>query len=197
MAIGSHQPPSIGDALGKGFEIYKANFGPVLVGSLCAMVCGMIPVIGQFLVLPGMYYVALKAVRGQKVIPEDGFVAFKALGDHIVIGLLTLSGILLCFVGIFITRPLFQPGYFYILDKKMSWSKAKDKCMSDVKPHLFSWILFEFVVGLVPALAGLLLCGVGIFLTMPITACAMAYAYEKSLRDDEQAADDSMPLNPQ
>ena len=196
MAIGSHQPPSIGEALGKGFEIYKANFGPVFVGTLCAMVCGMIPVIGPFLVIPGMCYVALKAVRGQKISAEDGFIAFKALGDHIVIGLLSMCGIILCFVGIFITQPLFRPGFFYILDKKMSWSKAKDKCMSDVKPHLFSWFWFEFITGLVPALAGMLLCGVGIFLTLPIATCAMAYAYEKSLRDDEIPAG-SMPINPQ
>jgi hypothetical protein len=188
MNTRSYAPPPIGEAIQQGWIAYKANLGPVLLGTLCAMLCGMVPLIGGFLALPGMYCVALKAVRGQKPEPSDGFVGFKALGDHIIIGLLMALGILFCIVGVYLTRPLFLPGVFYVMDQKLSWSQAKDKCMAEVKPNLFSWLLFDFVIMFLAGFVGVLLCGVGVFFTAPWAACAIAYAYEKSLNKGSQLA---------
>jgi hypothetical protein len=152
---------------------------PILIGVICAMIVGIIPVIGGFLAAAGFFNVCLKAVRGQKPEPADAFIGLKeGLVDHIVIGLLAAIGIILCFVGIYITHPLFYNGHFFILDKKMKWGEAKDKCMAEVKPKLVAWIIFGFVVGLVAGL-GSILCGIGIFFTLPIGGCAFAYAYNK------------------
>ena len=175
-------PPGIGEALGEGWKAYKANLVPGLIGFLCAGVLGFIPVVGPFLAMPGYANVALKLVRGQKPEPGDGFIVFQqSIADHIIIGLLQIIGILLCFVGVLITQPLFVPGTFYILDKGMKWGEAKDKCLADVKPNLISWIIFFLITGIV-ALLGIILCCVGVLLTGPIAMCAVAYAYEKSLK---------------
>jgi hypothetical protein len=187
-------PPPIGEALSAGWDAYKQNFGPVFISTFCAMLLGGIPAIGHFLAVPGMYNVALKAVRGQKPEPNDGFVGFKKFGDHVVMGLLQICGIILCIFGVIITQNLFLPGTFYMLDQGLSWEKAKDKCMAEIKPVLFQWIIFHLVINLIAIGAGMLLCIVGIYFTMPIATCAMAYAYEKSLKPAAVSAGEQNPL---
>ena len=175
-------PPGIGEALGEGWKAYKTNLVPGLIGFLCAGVLGFIPFVGPLLAMPGYANVALKLVRGQKPEPGDGFIVFQqSVGDHILMGLLQIIGILLCFVGLLVTQPLFLFGTYLIMDKGMKWGEAKDKCLADVKPNLIGWIIFFFVVGIVASL-GMFLCGVGVLLTGPIGICAIAYAYEKSVK---------------
>ncbi len=185
---GALTPPGIGEALGAGWNAYKANLVPVLIGMLCAMLLSIIPVIGGLLAMPGMFNVALKAVRGQKPEPADAFIVFKAgLVDHLIMGLLQICGIILCFIGVWITQPLFIFGTPLILDKGLDWGKAKDVCLARVKPNLIGWIIFMLVIGIVGSL-GMVLCFVGIFLTLPIAVCAMAWAYDKTLGGGAKAA---------
>ena len=174
-------PPGIGEALGAGWNAYKANWGAALLAYLCAWVVGLIPFVGGFFALAGFCNVSLKLVRGQKPEPGDGFVAFnRGLVDHIVMGLLQAVGILLCCIGVLFTQGVFYSGTFLILDKGMTWQKAKDECWARVKPNVLNWIIFYFVVGIVGSL-GFILCIVGALATVPMAMCAIAYAYEKSL----------------
>lgn len=174
-------PPPIGEALGAGWNAYKANWGAALLAYLCAWVVGLIPIIGGFLSIAGMCNVSLKLIRGQKPEPGDGFVAFnRGLVDHLVMGLLQAVGLLLCCIGVLFTQSVFYSGTFLIVDKGLTWQAAKDVCWTRVKPNFLSWLIFYFVVGLVGSL-GAILCGVGLLVTLPIAMCAIAYAYEKSL----------------
>lgn len=202
------QPPSIGEAVSKGLAAFKANLLPVIIGILCAAVLGLIPIVGGFLALAGIFNVALKAIRGQKPEPKDGFVAFEAPVDHIVVGLLQICGLIACCIGVFVTQPLFLNGTFLVNDKKLKWGQAKDECMAKVKPHLLPWLIFWFVLSIIsgagmiaaaiiqvmlglilePGTAACLLStvillagfAVSLFLA-PVTACAYAYAYDKTL----------------
>ncbi|HLX64841.1 MAG TPA: hypothetical protein VKX17_26450 [Planctomycetota bacterium] len=176
----SKGPPPIVEALREGFAAYKRFFGPVLVGTLCAMVCGFVPLIGGFIASAGFHNVALKAVRGEQPQVSDAFIGFSKLADCIVIGLLQICGMLACFLGLLITQPLFIPGSFFIIDRNVGWSEAKDLCMEHVKPYLFQWVLFHFVMGIVATI--LVFCSLCVFafLTIPIFHLAIAYAYNYS-----------------
>lgn len=173
-------PPPIGEALSVGWNTFKENMVPILIGILCAALLGMIPVVGQFLAFPGMMFVSLKALRGQPVEPRDGFVAFTMPVDNIVMGLLQILGIIACCIGVYVTQAIFLPGTFLIVDKGVTWQDAKDRCMAQVKPNWLNWTIFFFVVGLVGGL-GAVLCGIGVFFTLPIATIAFAYAYEQTL----------------
>src|SRR5688572_12902315 len=118
-------PPPIGQALSAGWNIYKANLSPVLIATFCATLLGLIPVVGGMLAIPGAMLVALKAVRGQTPQPADGFVAFQALVDHLVIGLLQMIGAIACCVGAYVTQGIFLPGTFLVMDKGQTWQAAK------------------------------------------------------------------------
>ncbi len=174
-------PPGIGEALGEGWKAYKANLVPGLIAFFCAGLLSIIPVVGGLLAMPGFANVALKLVRGQKPEPADGFIIFKqSIMDHIIMGILQAIGCILCGIGILITMPLFFQGTYLLVDKGMKWGEAKDKCMAEIKPNLVGWIIFCLVCMIVGQL-GVILCVVGVFITGPIAACAMAYAYEKTL----------------
>jgi len=173
-------PPPMGQALSTAWNVYKANLMPVLIATFCATLLGLIPLIGGMLAIPGALLVALKAVRGQTPEPADGFVSFQALVDHLVIGLLQMLGAIACCIGAYVTQGIFLPGSFLILDKGQNWQQAKDVCMEKIAPNWVAWTIFALVTGLV-GVSGLILCGIGVYFTLPIATCAWAYAYEETL----------------
>jgi uncharacterized membrane protein len=173
-------PPPIGEALTVAWTTLQANPAPIIIGCLCAMLPGLVPVLGQGLAFAGMMQVARKALRGQVPQPTDGLVGLSdQLVDHLVMGLLQIAGILACCVGVYVTQAIFFPGTVLILERGMTWDQAKDVCLAQVKPNALQWTLFVLVVGLVGA-SGMLLCFVGVLFTAPIAALALAYAYEKA-----------------
>jgi hypothetical protein len=173
-------PPSIGDALNVGWTTFQKNMMPILIAVVCAALLGIIPVIGGFLAFAGMMNVSLKALRGQTPEPADGFIGFQALVDHIVMGLLQILGLIACCIGVYVTQGIFFQGTLLIIDKGMTWSDAKDRCLDQIKPNWVAWTIFCLVVGIVGGL-GAILCGIGIFFTLPIATIALAYAYEQTL----------------
>jgi len=173
-------PPSIGDGLSAGWNTLKANPGGLAVPFLCALVLGFIPVVGGFLALPGLMLVSLKALRGETPEPKDGFVGFEAIVDNLILGVLQIVGLIACCVGVYVTQALFIPGTCLVVDKRMGWSDAKDKCMEAIWPNILPWTIYTLVMGLV-ATAGILACVVGIVVTLPIASIGLAYAYEQTL----------------
>jgi uncharacterized membrane protein len=168
-------PPPIGDALRVGWNTVKANMVPMIIATLCAMVAGMV-----FMAIPGLMYVSLKAIRGKAPEPADAFIGFKKFVDHLVLVLLQSVGFIACCVGVYVTQAIFIPGTALVLDRDLTWSQAKDKCMEHIKPNWWPWTLFFFVTALVGG-SGLIPCGLGLPVTIPIATCAWAYAYEQTL----------------
>lgn len=162
------------------WKTFQQNPVPIVIGMLCAMVVGLVPFIGAGLAFAGMMKVSLKALRGQVPEPADGFAGCSDNAvDHVVMGLLQVSGMLACCVGVYFTQGLFFPGTLLILERKMTWEQAMNACLEQVKPNLLSWTLFALVVGVVGAV-GMLACFVGVLVTAPVAMIALAYAYEKS-----------------
>lgn len=64
-----------------------------------------------------------------------------------------------------------------IVAKKMPFWPAMEASRKVVAKRWFSWILLSIILGLIN-LAGLLVCGIGLLLTSPLTACVVAAAYE-------------------
>ncbi len=169
------KPPAIGEAISKGVAALKANPVPLIVGCLIGGFISIIPGVGT----AGIMNLCLKAVRGQKPEIGDVFVGFQKFVDHLIMGILQAIGAILCCIGMWITMPLFMPGTIFILDKNMKWGEAKDKCMAEVKPNLFAWIIFVFVCMLVGGL-GMIACGIGQLVTLPIAMCAIAYGVDQA-----------------
>jgi hypothetical protein len=172
------RPPPIGEALEAAWAVFKKDYETFLLPALCAMLLGLVPLVGGGLVMAGLMHVSLKTLRGQRPEPADGFIGLQAPVDHIVMGLLQIAGLLLCCLGVYVTHGVFYPGSALIVEKGMTWTQAKDVCVARIWPQWAEWTLFTFVVGLVGA-SGAILCGVGVLVTVPLAALALAYAYDR------------------
>jgi hypothetical protein len=179
-------PPPIGEALEVGWNTFKQNPVPILIGFICACLLTAIP-LGGGLAFAGMMQVSLKALRGQTPEVGDAFVGFQAFVDHFIMGILQILGVIACCVGVYVTQGIFYPGTLLMLDKGMTWQQAKDACMERIKPNWVSWTIFVLVMGLVGGL-GSILCVVGVFVTAPVAVIGMAYAYERTLGGAAQQA---------
>jgi hypothetical protein len=126
------------------------------------------------------YY--LKLIRGENATMSDAFSGFSsALGPLALLGLvqgfLVLVGFVFCLIpGIYLATAW----YFatpLVIDRGMNFWDAMEFSRKVVSKHWFAVFGLMLVAGLV-AMAGLLACGIGILVTMPIGLVALMYGYD-------------------
>ncbi len=130
----------------------------------------------------GLYLYFLKKIRGERVRIETAFSGFSNSLLHLVLAsfvtwVLTVLGfICLILPGIFLlvawlfTLPL-------VIDKRLDFWPAMRVSFKTISKHWWKFLGFLIVLALVN-LGGLLLCFVGVLVTLPISFAALMYAYE-------------------
>jgi serine/threonine protein kinase len=146
---------------------------------------GTISVLGILLsgpLLGGLYLYFLKKIRREEAGVETAFTGFRHPFPHLVIaGFLTslLTGLgFVCLIlpGIY----LFAAWLFtfpLIVDRRLDFWPAMRLSRKVISKHWWKFLGFLIVLALIN-LAGILACGVGLFITFPITFAALTYAYE-------------------
>jgi len=184
----------IGRCISKGWELVKARFWPnVGVTALILLIdlaVVSIPILGivasltlSGVFLTGLDWYFLKQLRGGTVSASDAFAGFSLAFGPLV--LFTLVGNLLTGLGCLL---LILPGLYLfvawllfsgllILDKQLDFWTAMELSRKVVTHHWFQCFGLAVVATLV-ALAGVLACGIGVFVTMPIATAAIVVAYE-------------------
>jgi hypothetical protein len=173
----------IGDCIRRGWELVKADFWmfvgatalTMIISSACTLILGG-PMLG------GLYMLLLKRLRKQSAKLGDLFIGFNVallplILAHIVSTVLTNIGFLLCILpGFYLlvswvfTMPL-------IVDKRLDFWPAMELSRKVVAKHWWALLGLMLVSGLVAA-AGLLLCCIGFFATLPVAFAALACAYD-------------------
>jgi uncharacterized membrane protein len=133
--------------------------------------------------LGGLDYVFLRRIRGEAVELGDVFVGFnEAFLQLAMAGLvksvLTSFGFMLCILpGIYLAV-----GYLFalplVIDKKMEFWPAMEVSRQVVHQHWWSIFALVIVVSLI-VVAGVLACGVGALVAIPIASAALMYVYEE------------------
>jgi uncharacterized membrane protein len=142
--------------------------------------------------LAGLMMIALDLVDKKEPKPDigavfNGFNFFlNAFLFVLVWGVLIGVAGVLCFIpcvgpilwglGLIIVTTLLIFALFLIVDRKMDFWPASMASINRVKENFFPLLGFVLVVGIIAA-AGLLACGVGIFVTAPLGVCCLAVAY--------------------
>ena len=173
-------PPPIGEALEAAGAVLKKDYAAILIATLCALLLGLVPLVGGGLAMAGLMHVSLKALRGQSPEPADGFIGLQAPVDHIVMGLLQIVGILACCIGVYVSQAVFFAGTALVIEKGMDWNRAKDVCVARIWPNWAPWTLYTLVAGLVGA-SGAIVCGIGVIATIPLAGLMLAYAYDRAV----------------
>ena len=179
----------IGRAVSRGWALIRDNMG-VLVGAtvlgwLVSIGLAFVPVLGWvvgFVMLGGLDYMFLRRIRGEPVQVGDVFAGFNLAFLHLSLAglvkwLLTSLGLLLCLLpGIYL-----GVGYVFalplVIDKKMEFWPAMELSRRVVHAHWWSMFALVIVLAIV-ACAGVLACGVGVLITIPVASASFMYVYE-------------------
>ena len=193
----------IGSCLRRGWALVKSDFWP-LVG-ITALMLALLSAVSSFgevtrsvgnvhfntsalgfllggPLMGGLYLYYLKKIRGEPVRVETAFSGFSHSLLHLILasfvtGVLTvlgflcliLPGIFLCVAWLF-TLPL-------VIDKRLDFWPAMRVSLKTISKHWWKFLGFLIILALVN-LGGLLLCLVGVFITLPVSLAALMYAYE-------------------
>ena len=180
---------NMGGWISQAWNMVFSEFGPILLLSiiyLVALTVASSTVIGTFVLggplTVGFFYALFRKIKGQPVQVGDigkGFNFFVAsLLSYILISFFTSIGFLLCIIPGFIVTALYIFTPAFIADKNMDFWEAMEASRKLVSQHLFEMVIFTLVLILI-SIAGILLCGIGLFITTPLCFAAIVIAYNE------------------
>lgn len=192
--------PSIGDCISYGVDKLKSNPAYAIVGYFLVYLVGGCTVILQGPMTVGYFKGLAKSDKGEKAEIGDVFSGFENIAAGIVVGIIHLIGFILCFIPGLIITPAVMVAYRLIAEGEKDGMAAFKQGWAIAKPSLVGSLITIIVVGIVGGL-GAILCGVGVFVTMPIAIAgiylltgglmgAEAPAAAAPAADDTPAADD-------
>ncbi len=178
----------IGAWIGRGWEIFKANFGVILgahvVMILLVFAAGMVPAGSLVLTGPimgGMIMLIFTALRGRTPEFNELFAGFKQFVPLMLVNLvrsiLILIGLVLCLLPGLYLGIAYLFSMFLVIDKKAEFWPALETSRKLIHKHWFGFFLFMLALTGINILGMLALC-VGLLVTGPLTMCALCAAYE-------------------
>ncbi len=187
----------IGEWISEGWELVKSDLWNFIILTLILFlieIAASFTYIGTLIVtgplLCGYYYIILNKIRGGKFNIGDlakGFNFFvPALLALLLIAILTAIGLIFCIVPGLIIGAMYQFTFPLIVEKKLGLWEAMEESRKIIWPHIFQFMIFIIVLGLIDIL-GVLLCCIGTLITTPILFCSMAYAYKDMVGFTEQS----------
>jgi hypothetical protein len=185
----------IGDCLSRAWELYQSNFilcfGATAIILVLSIGLGSIHTLGWlaeaalgFALWGGLDFLFLKVIRGQTADIGDAFAGFKISFVPLVLGslvahVLTAAGfILLILPGIYLLAAWWMFTPLLIIDRRLDFWPAMELSRKTVNRNW--WPCFGLLLlSLLIAFGGTLVCGIGLFFTLPIALIAIVFAYEK------------------
>jgi len=174
--------------LGRAWERMQRDFWPIVgVSAVAILLMSAAGSAGVGIVLlgpltGGLFYYYLKLIRGQKAEMGDAFAGFSIaflqlfLG-YLVSALLIVVGFVFCVIPGIYFAVAWKFALPLMIDKKMEFWPAMELSRKVITRHWWSFFGLAIMGGLLN-IVGMLVCCVGMFVTMPVTLMAIMYAYE-------------------
>ncbi len=175
------QPRGAGAWVADGWNAVTANFWTfVLLGLITMVAGGMVPVVLQGPVALGLYWAALRQVQGHRAEIGDLTFGLNLFPAGVLICLVTgliigAATILLLLPGL-VAATLLQFPYLLAADRKLDFWEAIKESFQVSQRH-FGSLLALLLLQICLLVGGLLLCGVGLLVAVPICYAATAAAY--------------------
>jgi MFS family permease len=186
----------IGEWIEKGFNLYKANFGLLVLASIIAVVLSVVTVgILAGPMIAGLALVILELLDRQEPKPEVGkvfkgfdyfvhsFLYFIVWGIAIIIGSIILGvipciGQLAAIFFVYAAQAFLMFGVFLIVDKHMDFWPASMESINTIRSNFWPFFGLSLLAGIIGSIGAIAL-GIGIVLTIPIQGCILAVAYRE------------------
>jgi hypothetical protein len=189
-----------GEWIEEGFNLYKDNFGTLVLASIIALVLSSVTIgILAGPMIAGLVIVTLRLLRKEHPEPDAGKV-FKGFDyflnsfllmviwgiplyvGSIIVGFFPFIGQLLSPVFVCVAQAFLMFGIFLIVDKQMNFWPASMEIIHTVKTNLWPFLGLMAVSSIIGNLGAIAL-GIGIVLTIPIQVCILAVAYRDVFND--------------
>jgi uncharacterized membrane protein len=187
-------PRGPGAWLADGWNAVTANFWIfVLFGFIYLAAGSTFPVLLQGPVALALQWATLRQLTGQRADLNDLGYGFNNFPAAVLVCLVT--SIILGFTTLFLLIPgliaatLLQFPYLLVIDQKLDfWAAIKES--ASVSQRHFGQLLGLFLLEICLIIGGALLCGVGLFVAIPVIYAATAAAYIDifGLREGTKAA---------
>lgn len=193
MAIGKME---IGAEIGKGWRLFQADMGVLIVGGILATVvsavtCGLLA--GPLMV--GMLLIAQRLLKNDPVKPQAGdvFKGFDSFVQALLLSVIATVAIMVLSIlpiigqlaGLIVCAVMMWALVFIAYEKATAIDAIK-KVFELAKSGSFTVpLVFAVIASLIGSL-GAILCVVGIFFTLPLTYCLMACCYATLFSGDPE-----------
>ncbi|MBU4002209.1 MAG: hypothetical protein KKB94_07815 [Proteobacteria bacterium] len=200
-----------GEWIEKGFNLYKENFGLVVLASLIAVALSVVTAgILAGPMMAGVCLITLQLVDGKDPKPEAGMV-FKGFNYFLnaflfiiawgvalivvsfIVGIVPCVGQLAALFIIWAVQTALMFGMFFIVDEEMEFWPASMKSFETVKTAFWPFLGFFIVTSLIGSI-GAIACGIGVVITAPIQGCMLAVAYREVFKPKNAQAGENKPL---
>jgi uncharacterized membrane protein len=184
--------------LGMGWGIIRDDIGNFILLSVVALA---LSTVGSFLVggplIAGMFLAVRRRMLEGRTDLMDLFAGFNHFIDafliHIIVAIFCLVGLVLCVFPAFIVVAFYLFAYLFMLDRKLAFWDAMESSRRLVLQDLLGYLLFVILLILVNFL-GLLLLGVGLLVTFPVSIAAIAVAYQEMVGFTYRPAESQGPV---
>jgi uncharacterized membrane protein len=187
-----------GKWVGMGWQIFKQDAGNFVLITLVAL---GLAAVGNFVVagplLAGQFIAARRRMLEGRTDLMDLFAGFNLFVDALLIYILStifeLFSLALCIVPIFIVAAMYLFPYLFLVDRGLSFWDAMESSRRLVMQDLLGHIWFLVLLVLVNLL-GLLLFGVGLLVTIPVSVAAIAAAYQENVGFQHRPPEPARPV---
>ena len=171
--------------LGMGWAVFKEDIGNFI---LITLIAGALASVANFVVvgplLAGMFIAVKRRMLYGQTDLMDLFAGFNLFIDAFLIGILTtlfaFVGLLLCLFPGFIVTAFYLFACLFLVDRKLGFWDAMESSRRLVVRDLLGYLLFVLLLMLFNLL-GLILLGVGLLVTIPVSVAAIAVAYQEQV----------------
>ena len=185
-----------GEWIEGGFNLYKANFGTLVLASIFVVVISAITaglLAGPM--LAGLALVTLQLLDRKGPPPEAGkvfkgfdyflqsflFVVVWGIGiliGSVILGVIPVIGQLASIAFVYAAQAFLMFGMFLIVDRGMDWLPASTESINIVKANFWPFFGLSAVAGIIGSI-GAIACGIGVVFTIPIQGCILAVTYRE------------------
>lgn len=171
----------IGKWIGDGWNVISSDLLMLALATLVfAILSSVVPIVLQAPMVVGMHIMLVNKMLTGRLDFGDLFKGFNyflpALLATLVMGIFIFIGMLACIIPGLVVGAMYLFTYLFILDRKMEFWPAMQASHEIVKKNYLGFTFFFLALALLQ-LAGALLCGVGLLVTIPLYYAAINVAY--------------------
>ena len=178
----------LGSALGRAWDLLKSDFWPIVgVTALVVLIVSaahslFVGLLVNAPLMGGLFSYYLKKIRGGSAEVGDAFSGFSTCFvqlflSGLVSSLLIGVGLVLCVLPGIYLGIAWQLSTQLTQDKRLAFWDGLEVSRRVLGRNWWGMLAFSIVAGLIN-IGGSLLCGIGVFVTLPWTLLALAYIYE-------------------